>query len=133
MSDHLFVYGTLQAGLGPSQIAHGVERLNFVGRATVRGILYDFGHYPGAVLDPSSERIISGVVLQLPEDPSLLALLDQYEEFDPAAPESSQFLRVRETVRLESGGELKCWIYVYNRNPGSAPVLAEGRFPPSSA
>jgi gamma-glutamylcyclotransferase (GGCT)/AIG2-like uncharacterized protein YtfP len=128
MSDHLFVYGTLQAGLGPPEIAHAVERLKPVGRATVRGVLYDFGHYPGAVLDPSSERAISGMVLQLPADPSLLALLDKYEEFDSAAPETSQFLRVRETITLESGRKLECWIYVYNRDTGSAPVLAQGRF-----
>jgi len=131
MSDHLFVYGTLQAGLGPSEIAHGVKGLKHVGSATIPGILYDFGHYPGAVLDPSSERTISGVVLELPEDPVLLALLDQYEEFYPAARETSQFLRVRETVTLESGLEIECWIYVYNRDPGSAPVLAGGRFPAS--
>jgi len=133
MTDHLFVYGTLQAGLVPAEIAHAAETLKPVGRAAVRGTLYDFGHYPGAVLDPSSARMISGIVLRLPDDPSLLALLDRYEEFDPAAPETSQFLRVRETVTLESGGKLECWIYVYNRDPGSAPVIAEGRFPASGS
>ena len=131
MSDHLFVYGTLLAGLGPPDITHAVERLKPVGPATVRGILYDLGRYPGAVLNSCSEQTISGAVLELPGDPRVLAQLDRYEEFDPAAPETSQFLRVRETVTLESGRELECWIYVYNRDPGSAPILAEGRFPAS--
>jgi gamma-glutamylcyclotransferase (GGCT)/AIG2-like uncharacterized protein YtfP len=131
MSDYLFAYGTLQPGLVPPEMEHVVRQLQQVGVATVHGVLHDLGHYPGAVLDPSSNRTISGIVLQLPEDANLLVLLDQYEEFDPAAPETSQFLRVRESVTLEAGGMLECWIYVYNRDPGSAPVLAEGRFPAS--
>lgn len=128
MSDYLFVYGTLQTGLAPREIAHAVEALKHVANATVPGLLFDLGHYPGAILNASSEQTISGIVLQLPEDPHVLAQLDQYEEFDPNSPETSQFLRVRETAVLESGRELDCWIYVYNRDPGSAPLLRDGRF-----
>jgi gamma-glutamylcyclotransferase (GGCT)/AIG2-like uncharacterized protein YtfP len=101
MSDYLFVYGTLLPGLAPGEIADAVEKLTPIGSATVRGFLYDFGHYPGAVLNSDSEHCIHGIVLQLPDDPSIISQLDQYEEFDPAAPETSQFIRVFATATLE--------------------------------
>lgn len=128
MCDYLFAYGTLQTGLAPPEIAHAIEALRPVGNATVPGLLYDLGAYPGAVLDPSSNRIISGIVLQLPQDSRVLAEIDQYEEFDPGSPETSPFVRIPENVTLDSGRRLKCWIYIYNRDPMAAPVLEDGNF-----
>ncbi len=129
MSDYLFVYGTLQTGLAPAEIAHVVEALKPVADATVPGLLYDLGEYPGAILDPSSKQTISGMVLQLPDDPRILAQIDQYEGFDPSSSDTSLFVRILESVVLESGRKLECWIYVYNRDPGAASVLENGRFP----
>jgi hypothetical protein len=54
MSDYLFVYGTLQPGVAPREIADAVEELKVIGNATVRGVLYDLGEFPGAVLNPES-------------------------------------------------------------------------------
>jgi len=129
MSDYLFVYGTLQTGHAPDEIAHAVETLQHVGSAFVRGVLYDLGEYPGAVLDPSSKQKISGMVLQLPEDANVLRQLDEYEGFDPNAPDESLFVRVLQEVVMESGRTLRCWVYVYNRDPGSSPVLTHGKYP----
>ena len=83
MRDHLFVYGTLKAGLAPSEMSLIVEKLRPIANATVRGLLYDLGEYPGAILNPDSERNITGLVLELPDDPDVLVQLDQYEQFDP--------------------------------------------------
>ena len=79
MSDFLFAYGTLQPGHAPAQIASAVEKLLPIGEAFVNGILYDLGGHPGAVLDPSSQHTIIGIVYQLPEDASVLAEFDVYE------------------------------------------------------
>jgi gamma-glutamylcyclotransferase (GGCT)/AIG2-like uncharacterized protein YtfP len=128
MSNYLFAYGTLQTGLAPRKIAHAVDALKHVANATVPGILYNLGEYPGAILNRSSRHTICGVVLQLPDDPRVLAQIDQYEGFDPDLPDTSPFVRVLETVALESGRNLQCWIYVYNRAPGSAPILPDGKF-----
>ena len=128
MSDFLFAYGTLQPGHAPAGIASAVEKLRPIGEASVNGVLYDLGGHPGAVLDPSSQQRIIGIINQLPEDTSVLAEFDAYEEFDPAAPESSPYLRVLHPVNLATGGTLQCWVYVYNRNPGSAPVIPGGKF-----
>lgn len=128
MSAYLFVYGTLQPAHVPAEIAHVVSKLRPIDEGSVNGVLYDLREYPGAVLDPSSKRRIAGTVLELPNDSSILRALDAYEEFNPDAPGSSLFVRVSHPVDLSTGGTLQCWIYVYNRDPGSAPVLPDGKF-----
>ena len=126
MSAYLFVYGTLLLAHAPAETAHAVSKLRPIGEGFVNGVLYDLGEYPGAVLDPDSNSRIAGTVFQLPDDPNVLHTLDAYEEFDPNAPGSSLFIRVSHPVALESGGTLQCWVYVYNRNPGSAPIFSGG-------
>lgn len=114
MSESVFIYGTLLPGAAPREIAEAAARLRFAGKGSVCGYLYDLGHYPGAVLDPTAQQRIYGAVFTLPDDPAVLRALDAYEEFNPAAPELSQFVRVRAVVALAEGGEMDCWIYVYN-------------------
>jgi gamma-glutamylcyclotransferase (GGCT)/AIG2-like uncharacterized protein YtfP len=126
MSAYLFAYGTLQPEYAPPAIAHVVARLRLVGNGFASGVLYDLGGYPGAVPDPSSNERIRGVVLQLPDDASVLRELDAFEEFYPDAPERSPFLRILHPVVLATGGTLQCWVYVYNRNPASARILPDG-------
>jgi gamma-glutamylcyclotransferase (GGCT)/AIG2-like uncharacterized protein YtfP len=128
MSNFLFAYGSLKAGLAPAEIASAVDKLLPIGEASVSGLLYDLGGHPGAVLDPAAQQKIIGIVYQLPEDRSVLAELDAYEEFNPTAPESSPYLRILHPVALVTGGTLQCWVYIYNRNPGSAPIVPSGRF-----
>jgi gamma-glutamylcyclotransferase (GGCT)/AIG2-like uncharacterized protein YtfP len=128
MSEYLFAYGTLKAGHAPPEIADAVEMLQYVGKAKVRGILFDLGEYPGAVLDPTSANEISGEVFRFPEGATVLERLDEYEGFDPASPDQSLFIRVLQSIALDSGEIMQCWIYIYNRNPGPAPIIAHGRF-----
>ena len=119
MSRYLFAYGTLLPGRAPAEIAEGVELLRPAGEGFVRGVLYDLGDYPGAVLDPSSQQKISGVIFELPEDADLLRRLDAYEGFNAAAPEKSLFVRTLHPVTIATGQGLDCWIYVYNRESAS--------------
>jgi gamma-glutamylcyclotransferase (GGCT)/AIG2-like uncharacterized protein YtfP len=128
MSDFLFAYGTLQPGLAPAEIASAVDKLLPIGDASVNGVLYDLGGHPGAVLDPAAQQRIIGIVYQLPQDASVLAELDAYEEFNPAAPESSPYVRILHPVVRATGGTLQCWVYVWNGNPASATIIPEGNF-----
>jgi gamma-glutamylcyclotransferase (GGCT)/AIG2-like uncharacterized protein YtfP len=114
MSTYLFAYGTLRPGREPGEIAPMTAKLRAVGAGFVRGSLYDLGEYPGAVLDDSADNEIAGTVLELPVDAGVLEQLDAYEGYDPAVPATSLFVRVLHRVTLVSGGELTCWIYVYN-------------------
>ena len=120
MSEYLFAYGTLQPDQAPDEIASAVARLRPVGEGFVRGSLYDFGDYPGAVLDPSSRKKISGTVFLLPKDESVLKTMDEYEEFDPHTPQKSLFVRILCPVKLSTGKTLQCWVYVYNQKPTKA-------------
>jgi hypothetical protein len=54
MSAHLFTYGTVQPDRAPDEIAPIMAQLRRVGKGFVRGLLYDLGNYPGAILDASS-------------------------------------------------------------------------------
>ena len=128
MSEYLFAYGTLQPGHAPPDVAHIVSRFKLIGEGFVNGALYDLGDYPGAVLDASSQQNIAGTVFELPADPLLLSEIDAYEVYDPAAPDASLFLRVMHPVALATGGSLPCWVYVWNGNPATAPIIPGGRF-----
>jgi gamma-glutamylcyclotransferase (GGCT)/AIG2-like uncharacterized protein YtfP len=128
MSDYLFAYGTLQPAHAPDEVRALLAKLRYVGEASVRGVLYDLGDYPGAVLDSSFASRVFGEVFELPDSEETLAALDSYEEFDPNARGGSLFVRVREPVALESGDVKRCWIYVYHRDPGAAPVIESGRY-----
>jgi gamma-glutamylcyclotransferase (GGCT)/AIG2-like uncharacterized protein YtfP len=128
MSQHLFLYGTLLPTEAPKEIASIVKRLRRLGSAQVRGRLYDFGEFPGAVLDPLSRTMIHGELVALPSDGRILDALDRYEEFDPLAPKRSLFVRKRAKIRMANGGSREGWIYVYNRPPGKAKLLRGGDY-----
>ena len=128
MSQHLFLYGTLLTSEAPQEIASLVKRARRLGSACVRGRLYDFGEFPGAVLDPSSRSMIYGELVVLPSDERLLEALDQYEEFDPLDPKRSLFIRKKAKVRMANGSSREGWIYVYNRHPGRAKLVRSGDY-----
>lgn len=133
MKDYLFVYGTLSPKHAPSEIRHSVRRLHPISSATVKGYLYDLGEYPAAILDASTRRKITGQVFELPADPSVLRSLDAYEGYKPKNVKESLFIRRRTTVVLDDGQELECWIYIYNRDLGAAPLIASGNYAKSKA
>jgi gamma-glutamylcyclotransferase (GGCT)/AIG2-like uncharacterized protein YtfP len=115
MSDRLFVYGTLRPGHAPKEISKVVDTLTPVGSGTVRAKLYDFGDYPGIVLDENAGENVRGEVFVLPSDRKTLAQLDAYEEYSPQDPEGSLFKRLKTRVTLMNGSSELCWVYVYNR------------------
>jgi gamma-glutamylcyclotransferase (GGCT)/AIG2-like uncharacterized protein YtfP len=125
---YLFVYGTLLPEYAPEEFASVMSSLRTVGKGTVRGILYNLGHYPGAVLDPASLCRIYGTVFALLDGEGLLHRLDEYEEFDPDEPASSQFIRRQCSVQLTDGRTLECWIYEYNRSLEGARIVESGRY-----
>jgi len=120
MSEFIFVYGTLRPAMAPPEMKHIVERWKPVGSATVLGQLLDLGDYTGAVLDANTSSRIIGEVFELPKDPAMMAELDEYEGFDTDEPETSLFRRVKADVKLASGGNQSCWMYVYNRDAADA-------------
>jgi gamma-glutamylcyclotransferase (GGCT)/AIG2-like uncharacterized protein YtfP len=128
VSQFIFIYGTLRPGLAPDEVARAVGKLRLVGEGSVRGVLYDPGDYPGAVVDSAAESRIFGTVFELPVDESVLRELDRYEGFNPEAAAESLFVRVEHAVELADVRTIGCWIYVYNLEPVGARVVQGGRY-----
>ena len=62
MPRHLFVYGTLRRGSSGLMASQLHAATTWVGPAKARGVLYDFGSFPGAVFDPTHPGLIVGEV-----------------------------------------------------------------------
>lgn len=130
---YVFVYGTLMRGMAAEAKLLGAGPVRFVGRAKLPGTLYDFGPFPGAVREkpPATSPIpaedVQGEVFEL-LDPAVptLAALDAHEGFDMHRPGGSLFLRRRLTVKLEGGGQVEAWTYLYARPIKDARVIPSG-------
>ena len=80
----------------------------------------------GPVADRDGVRI-SGQVFEVP-DKDVLASLDDYEAFDPEDRAGNLFVRVKRPVTLADGRQVECWIYVFDGDPGGAPIVAGGDY-----
>jgi gamma-glutamylcyclotransferase (GGCT)/AIG2-like uncharacterized protein YtfP len=119
MPQLLFIYGTLHPDRAPAEIADAARRLTPIGPATIRARLYNLGAYPGVVLDQAASPI-PGELFAVPDN-ATLARLDWYEDFRPADPANSLFLRVETTATKPDGSHHPCWLYVYNRELPPTP------------
>jgi len=128
MSDYLFVYGTLLPEYAPDEISEAVDQMQVIGQGQIRGRLYDLGDYPGAILDRSSDAMISGWIFELPDDEDIISSLDQYEGFYPDEIPRSLFIRTRTQALLLNGRELECWVYVYNGIPHPSSLISSGQY-----
>ena len=127
-TEYLFLYGTLLADRAPDEVVWALKALRRLGPAYVPGRLYELGEYPGAVVDYSANTSIHGELLELPSDKAILDALDRYEEFDPSRPQKSLFIRKKAKIKLANGRNVEGWMYVYNRNPGNAPIIRGGNY-----
>lgn len=109
---HLFVYGSLRrdAPRGRHDLLAG--HAEFIGPGRVRGRLYDLGDFPGLVAAVTRDEWVRGELYAL-ASPGALVALDEYEDFDPAAPETSLFRRVRREVLMATGGRERAWVYEF--------------------
>ncbi len=116
------VYGTLRRGQANS---HLLAQASFLGTDTSNAIvLYDLGEYPGAKLAQSD-----GIEVEVYRiDRQTLVALDQLEEFDPANPASS--LYVRSEMQTAFG---MAWVYLYQGTVVGCRPLRAGRWVPRPA
>ena len=120
-----FFYGTLQAGNSNPVIAAIHRRLVPEGPARIAGRLLAVrdcdGWFPALV---PGDGEVHGQVYAASADFSAddLAALDRYEEFDPASPETSWYLR--EIMALTSGEPVS--VYRMNGTPPATAVPIPG-------
>jgi gamma-glutamylcyclotransferase (GGCT)/AIG2-like uncharacterized protein YtfP len=91
------------------------------GHGRIRGSLYDFGDYPGAVLDDGGWSRESTVRSAGPTPE-----LDRTEWYDPRDEVGSLYVRRRAAVLLEDGPTREAWVYLYNGPPGRGPRVPSG-------
>src|SRR5271166_1237247 len=128
MSDYFFFYGTLIPQFSPPHLRPLLARFRLVGEGWARGTLYDLGTYPGAVLHGGGENRVFGRVFRATVDLPEVAELDRYEGYVSESSESSEYLRKRCEVQMESGEVKESWVYEYNQNTVGLPVIDSGRW-----
>lgn len=122
-SQRLFVYGTLR----PQAARASHSTFPHVGTATAQGTMYDISWFPGVVFGGDTKVI--GDVLEV--TPSELRSLDRYEGYDSSRPDSPHNLYKRVKIRatmVETGKEVECWAYQYNRDTVNLSVIPDGNF-----
>jgi len=116
----VFVYGSLMRGL---YLHHLMEAGTFVGEGTARGMLVSLGRYPGMV---EGSGVVRGELYRFDDLPGALDVLDDIEEYDPADPAASPYVRVERPVTTSDGTQLDAWLYVYRGSVAGAPRIDGG-------
>ena len=106
----LFVYGTLRRGF---ERHHHLARVGarFWREAKVAAELFDLGCYPGARPASGKGRWVRGEIFELRQPSHDLRVLDRVEDFVPAAPARSEFVRDTAEVVLTNRARQTAWIY----------------------
>lgn len=112
----VFVYGTLRRGDARSMTIR-FPTSTFVADAKVNGSLYDFGAYPGLLLDDST-ALVTGEVYEV--DDETLTQLDEFEA-------TSAYVR-KAVAAVVPDGRKTCWIYVPKTDPDFSryPMITSG-------
>lgn len=126
MPTHLFVYGTLLAGIPSSMGKFLRRRATLVGKATVPGTLYDLGLYPGYVAQGNG--IVTGELYRLGEARAAetMELLDAYEGVT-GAPED-EYARAKVKAKVNDGGSFAATTYVYTKDTAGKAVVPQGNY-----
>jgi gamma-glutamylcyclotransferase (GGCT)/AIG2-like uncharacterized protein YtfP len=114
---HLFVYGTLRSGFSNPHARRLHAGSTLVGRARVRGRLYDLGRYPGLRLSVDGDDWVTGELYKI-SDESLVRELDEYE--------GAEYRRVLAAARLDDGREMQTWVYEHAAPLSEARRIASG-------
>ena len=114
------MYGTLRRGQGNSFARRLEESGSWVGGARMSGRLYHLNHYPGMVESSIDSDWVHGDVYELPDDPSFLSFLDDYE--------GHEFARRKGQVIRPDGERCEAWYYAYTGPLTSATPIIEGDY-----
>ena len=135
MNEYLFVYGTLMrsasgAAIGQTMRARLESDANWLGPATISGMLYDLGCYPGLVLHSETDAsgaIAHGEVFGI-RRPEILSALDRYEGLPKGSLKGSEYERTRAIATLATGTHLQVWVYALIARPAAIRHLPSGRW-----
>lgn len=130
--DLLFVYGTLLSAdtgaTGRVQRARLAREARVLSAATVDGLLYNLGRYPGLVVTEEVAGAVTGEILELAQPARTLAWLDDYESIVPGNHPHNEYERRRLRARLASGESVEVWAYVYLQSVAQARLIPDGNW-----
>jgi gamma-glutamylcyclotransferase (GGCT)/AIG2-like uncharacterized protein YtfP len=103
MANYIFVYGTLMSSFNTPEAVRLRNESKFIGKASVKGSLYDTGSYPALVFD-SKEKVFGELYEILNHD--TLEWLDTYEEVP--------VLYIRRKIKAKCNDvKYECYVYEY--------------------
>ena len=123
----LFVYGTLLSAAGHPMGAKLAREAKLIGPACIQGLLYRIGPYPGVVDAPNRQARVHGELYALADPVASLAWLDAYEGITGGC-HRSEYARVERQARLRGDAEVTAWVYLYQGEPASLGLIADGRW-----
>jgi gamma-glutamylcyclotransferase (GGCT)/AIG2-like uncharacterized protein YtfP len=123
----LFVYGSLLSGFKSQAYEYISRFFNLVGKAKVKGKLYDMGEYPAAI-PTDDDGFILGELYQIKNEAEFswaIGQLDDYEGVTPEPGEEQLYRRELSPVMMDDK-IIIAWIYWYNGSIAGKPVIASG-------
>ena len=113
VGDSIVFYGSLMRDYGQLKRLGVGDRLQLIGPCRLAGALFDLGAYPG--FRPLDQKSGASVVAESYEilDIGIITSLDAFENYIPARPIESLYLR-RQVTLIEPAGA-KAWVYIYNQ------------------
>jgi gamma-glutamylcyclotransferase (GGCT)/AIG2-like uncharacterized protein YtfP len=126
MNNLLFVYGTL---LQPGNDFADYLKRNctclFTGK--LKGLLYDIGEYPGAIISNNTEGYIHGGIFKLHHPVENLRMIDDYEGYGPEQELPNLYIRSITSIETDKGF-VNAWVYLYNLPVDGLPQIKSGNY-----
>lgn len=124
---HLFAYGSLRSGFNSPAYEYISRYFNQVGKAKVKGKLFDMGKYPAAISTEDDEFITGELYLIKNEHEFSWAIgqLDDYEGINTENGDSPLYRRELADVFINDS-TTKAWIYWYNGDVNGKQKIDSG-------
>jgi gamma-glutamylcyclotransferase (GGCT)/AIG2-like uncharacterized protein YtfP len=122
----LFVYGTLKVDTGPTSYARHFDKVRLGSKpATVKGVLYDMGYFPGLIL--GGDKIVYGELHRYSHFGKVIEIMDQIEGYLGKGDPENLYNRVKVQV-LMTGNEatVTATAYEFAQSVKSYPAVADG-------
>ena len=123
----LFVYGSLRSGFHNPMYEYISRFFTVVGKAKVKGKLFDLGEYPAAIPADEDVFIIGELYVAKNQQEFSWAIgqLDDYEGLDVEEGETPLYERKVTEVHINDK-VTHAWVYWYNGDVSGKPVIASG-------
>jgi len=121
-----FCYGTLRKGECRYKV---MKELGILSErsGTIRGVLYNCGSYPGAVIgNPKTKRRVAGEIIRVRNVGEAVKRLDAIEGFMGYGSPYSLYCRRIVPVELANGKTELAWVYGYNRCVDNLKLIKSG-------